>query len=240
MNREELIAQAEALEEGSIIDRAKIASFLRSQASSVSTTEAKPMMESEGVAVVTIKPMQLSDGRTDYFVSIKVGEREVTPHVFREEYKAAYHVALYDWLLNGVGDEPDVIEFGPNDYPARVSVSSPASEAGREPVTLGGMIAAVYGNLDAEDCAMVDRAWMEFRGIASPPHPANQVVAVHVDQLSVPPANPDEVREALEFLMKTKWKSVDKDNMEFEGRVTCYQLDKARAALSSARSTESK
>lgn len=133
------------------------------------------MTESEGVAVVTIKPMQLSDGRTDYFVSIKVGEREVTPHVFREEYKAAYHVALYDWLLNGVGDEPDVIEFGPNDYPARVSVSSPASEAGREPVTLGGMIAAVYGNLDAEDCAMVDRAWMEFRGIASPPHPANQV-----------------------------------------------------------------
>ena len=30
---------------------------------------------------------------------------------------------------------------------------------------------------------------------------------------------------------KTKWKSVDKDNMEFEGRVTCYQLDQARSAL---------
>ena len=29
----------------------------------------------------------------------------------------------------------------------------------------------------------------------------------------------------------TKWKSVDKDNMEFEGRVTYYQLDQARAAL---------
>ena len=27
------------------------------------------------------------------------------------------------------------------------------------------------------------------------------------------------------------WKSGDKDNMEFEGRVTCYQLDQARAAL---------
>ena len=27
------------------------------------------------------------------------------------------------------------------------------------------------------------------------------------------------------------WKSADKDNMEFEGRVTCYQLDQARAAL---------
>ena len=30
------------------------------------------------------------------------------------------------------------------------------------------------------------------------------------------------------------WKSVDKDNMEFEGRVTCYQLDLARAALKDA------
>ena len=30
------------------------------------------------------------------------------------------------------------------------------------------------------------------------------------------------------------WKSADKDNMEFEGRVTCYQLDQARAALKDA------
>ena len=28
------------------------------------------------------------------------------------------------------------------------------------------------------------------------------------------------------------WKSADKDNMEFEGRVNCYQLDRAHAALS--------
>ena len=43
------------------------------------------------------------------------------------------------------------------------------------------------------------------------------------------------LREALDFLMTTKWKSVDGDNMEYEGRVTCYQLDKARAALSCER-----
>ena len=30
------------------------------------------------------------------------------------------------------------------------------------------------------------------------------------------------------------WKSADKDNMEFEGRLTCYQLDQARAALKDA------
>ncbi len=72
------------------------------------------------IPVVSIKPMKLSDDRCDYFVSIKVGDREVTPHVFREEYKAAYHVALYDWLLNGSGEEPDVLEFLPKDWPAKV------------------------------------------------------------------------------------------------------------------------
>ena len=40
---------------------------------------------------------------------------------------------------------------------------------------------------------------------------------------------------ALRFLFEeTNWKSVDKDNMEFEGRVTCYQLAEARAALKDA------
>jgi hypothetical protein len=79
----------------------------------------QPAAPANARAVVSIKPMALSDGRTDYFVSIKVGDRDVTPHVFREEYKAAYHVALYDWLLNGSGEEPDCVAFGPNDWPAK-------------------------------------------------------------------------------------------------------------------------
>jgi hypothetical protein len=69
--------------------------------------------------------MALSDGRTDYFVQIKVGDRAVTPHVFREEYKSAYHVALYDWLLNGKGEEPDCVEFGPDDWPGLVMPAQP-------------------------------------------------------------------------------------------------------------------
>jgi len=77
--------------------------------------------------VVSIQPMALSGGRTDYFVSIKVGEREVTPHVFREEYKAAYHVALYDWLLNG-GAEPDLMAFDENDWPARKATPGAVAE----------------------------------------------------------------------------------------------------------------
>jgi hypothetical protein len=81
---------------------------------------------------VSIMPMGLSDGRTDYYVQIKVGDRVVTPHVFREEYKAAYHVALYDWLLNGAGEEPDCIEFGPKEWPARVIPARAEPQAARE------------------------------------------------------------------------------------------------------------
>jgi len=83
---------------------------------------------------VSIVPMALSDGRTDYYVQIKVGDRAVTPHVFREEYKSAYHVALYDWLLNGNGEEPDCVEFGPNDWPGRVMPDVPQTAPDREKV----------------------------------------------------------------------------------------------------------
>lgn len=69
-------------------------------------------------AKVSVKEMRLSDGRSDFYVSIQRGGREVTPHAFRERFKAEYHVALYDWLLNG-GDEPCVIDFNENDWPAK-------------------------------------------------------------------------------------------------------------------------
>lgn len=67
---------------------------------------------------ISIKPMKLSDGGSDYFVSIKHGANEVTPHCFRERFKAEYHVALYKWLF-GQGDEPDILDFDENEWPAR-------------------------------------------------------------------------------------------------------------------------
>jgi len=67
---------------------------------------------------ICVKKMRKSDDRADYFVSVKVGDREVTPHVFSEEYKAAYHVALYNWLLNG-HEKPDLMAFGPDEWPAQ-------------------------------------------------------------------------------------------------------------------------
>ena len=55
------------------------------------------------------------------------------------------------------------------------------------------------------------------------------------DELLALRARVAKLDEALRFLIEeTKWKSVDRDNMEFDGRVTCYQLDQARAALKDA------
>ncbi|TIT80128.1 MAG: hypothetical protein E5W57_04145 [Mesorhizobium sp.] len=67
---------------------------------------------------ISIKPMRLSGGRCDYFVSFKHGDREITPHVFSERFKAEYHVALYRWLF-GQGDKPELMEFSKGEWPAR-------------------------------------------------------------------------------------------------------------------------
>ncbi|MER8560120.1 hypothetical protein [Mesorhizobium sp. M0578] len=78
-----------------------------------------PLPEAPAAPVgVSIKPMRLSDGQCDYFVSFEHGAREVTPHVFRDRFKAEYHVALYRWLF-GQGDEPDIMEFNKDEWPAR-------------------------------------------------------------------------------------------------------------------------
>ena len=37
--------------------------------------------------------------------------------------------------------------------------------------------------------------------------------------------------KALKFLLAGSWKSIDKDNMEFEGKVSTFQLEMARAAI---------
>ncbi|MCZ7861334.1 hypothetical protein O9X98_07990 [Agrobacterium salinitolerans] len=69
---------------------------------------------------VSVQTMRLSDGRADHYVSIKVGDRQVHPHVFGDEFKAAYHVALYEWLLNG-GQKPDLLAFDEGEWPAQAT-----------------------------------------------------------------------------------------------------------------------
>lgn len=71
---------------------------------------------------ISVQTMRLSDGRSDYFVAFKCADREVTPHVFRERYKAEYHVALYKWLFGQEAEEPSAVEFNADDWPALASV----------------------------------------------------------------------------------------------------------------------
>ncbi|WP_192246147.1 hypothetical protein [Mesorhizobium silamurunense] len=89
--------------------------------------------------VVSIKPMKLSDGRCDYFVSFKCGAREVTPHVFRERFKAEWHVAEYRWLF-GQGEKPGWLEFREDEWPAREFTD----EERRAFAALGKLPAAAY------------------------------------------------------------------------------------------------
>lgn len=74
----------------------------------------------ERCPVVSIKPMALSDGSTDYFVSIMVGDREITPYKLREEWQAAYEADSFRWLLLGA-EQPDILAYGPEGWPRAAS-----------------------------------------------------------------------------------------------------------------------
>jgi hypothetical protein len=60
-----------------------------------------------------VNPMKLSDGRTDYFVTIECEGRITTPFVFRERFKADYETAHLNYIFNG-GDEPSLMDFRPD------------------------------------------------------------------------------------------------------------------------------
>lgn len=99
----------------------------------------------EAKPVIAVQTMRLSDGRADYYVSIKVGDRQVHPHVFRDEFKAAYHVALYEWLLNG-GHKPDLLAFDEGDWPAQATELVGADPA--QIKTLEDRVGELEGELD--------------------------------------------------------------------------------------------
>lgn len=62
------------------------------------------------IPIVTVQEMKTSAG-SDYFVHIRVGERTVTPHVFKERFKAEYEVDHWKWIF-GQGEEPDLMKYG--------------------------------------------------------------------------------------------------------------------------------
>lgn len=67
--------------------------------------------ERNGNITCGVSEMKTS-ARTDYFVSIKCDGREITPHMFRERWKAEYEVAEWKWLF-GQGEKPDLMGYWP-------------------------------------------------------------------------------------------------------------------------------
>jgi hypothetical protein len=76
---------------------------------------AYPVYRAPEAADCSVQVMQTSAG-ADYFVAVKVGDRELTPYVFKERYKAEYETAMYRWLLNGA-EKPDLMAYGPDGWP---------------------------------------------------------------------------------------------------------------------------
>ena len=86
---------------------------------------------------------------------------------------------------------------------------------------------------DAELTALIKGAWMKGWNSASPRHGIEAgnaaVVAVLKPEIEKPLlAENKHLRETLGAL---KWKSIDKDNMEFECRTTYFVMDRIHAAL---------
>lgn len=62
--------------------------------------------------VVSVLEMKTSAG-SDYFVHIRVADREVTPHVFKHRWKAEYEVDHWKWIFGQTDKEPDIMDYGP-------------------------------------------------------------------------------------------------------------------------------
>ncbi|WP_287177929.1 hypothetical protein [Mesorhizobium sp.] len=76
-------------------------------------TQAVPDMVRPVCRVMT---MQHSSGAPDHYVSIEVGDRQITPHMFKTKGRAEYEVAEWNWLLNGV-EKPYILDFDTDPLP---------------------------------------------------------------------------------------------------------------------------
>jgi hypothetical protein len=72
--------------------------------------EAQSKALAEARVTVSVKTMKLADGRADYYVSVMVGDREVTPHMFRILGRAEFEVENWKWLF-GQGAKPNIMDW---------------------------------------------------------------------------------------------------------------------------------
>ncbi|TIN76719.1 hypothetical protein [Mesorhizobium sp.] len=92
--------------------------------------------------VCRVMTMQHSSGAPDHYVSIEVGDRQITPHMFKTKGRAEYEVAEWIWLLNG-GEKPSVLDFDTDPQPL-CGASHPASSESQSPA--GAKIRSTQGN----------------------------------------------------------------------------------------------
>ncbi|RWP64866.1 hypothetical protein [Mesorhizobium sp.] len=97
-----------------------------SEAQAAPATQAVPDMVRPVCRVMT---MQHSSGAPDHYVSIEVGDRQITPHMFKTKGRAEYEVAEWIWLLNG-GEKPSILDFDTDPQPLTTQVSHPSMEGG--------------------------------------------------------------------------------------------------------------
>lgn len=65
---------------------------------------------------VDVQVMKTSAG-ADYYVRIMCGDRETTPHMFKDRYKAEYHVDHYKWLFGLREEDADVMSYDETTHP---------------------------------------------------------------------------------------------------------------------------
>lgn len=117
----------------------------------------QPAPSPDAQPVVSVKEMKLSGGRSDFYVSIMVADREITPHCFRVKGMAEFEVEEYRWLFTG-SPKPDMLEWLDR-------VADPAEDAAPPPSPdVAGLDEAIAAGSDFRD-ALVTRA-DGYNGIA--------------------------------------------------------------------------
>ncbi len=171
----------------------------------------------EEVPNISVKTMRTSDGGADYYVSIEVGDREITPYKFREEFKAAYEADSLRWLLLGA-EKPNLMAYDVGDWPGR-DAQLTCGERQDAAITEGKRLARSQpGSRDAiaqalccpKGCLRTDDCWaLDFD--RAEPRRSDQikaVLALSAPKASVEPA--DGAREALaDHIEKGNYVSLD-------------------------------
>jgi hypothetical protein len=149
-----------------------------------------------------VSEMKTSAG-SDYYVTVRYGDRELTPHMYKIKGRADYDVAEWKWIF-GQGDKPDILAFD-TDEPTAL-VASPSRKAVRDTPTLSERLRdnAISAGVDAITAGMSIEAADHIDGLEAD-------LAKYA--LSHAPSRDDVVRECIAV--------VEQNVLEFTNRERC-------------------